>query len=245
MSGMKSWSTTAGNNVLANTGFTMDEGMAPSTVNDSVRQLMADVRTEWAQGASIASAATVDLSTSTGGYVTITGSTGPITSFGTVSAGIRRRLLFTGTPTITYNATSMITPTAASIVVVAGDTCEVISEGSGNWRFLWYGGQRIVPNSISAETAVGGASSSTSIAHGLGAVPSAFFVVLRCKTAELGYSIGDEVACMGDLDRFTVTADATNVVITIGSAISLMRKDTFTSLTLTLANWKYVLRAYK
>jgi len=143
MSGVKGWSTTAANNVLANTGFTMDEGMSPSSVNDSVRQLMADVRTEWAQGASIASAATVDLSTSTGGYVTITGSTGPITSFGTVSAGIRRKLLFTGTPTITYNATSMITPTAANIVAVAGDTCEIMSEGSGNWRFLWYSGQTV------------------------------------------------------------------------------------------------------
>src|SRR5437899_10514888 len=148
MSGMKSWSVTPANNVLANTGFTMDEGQAPSTVNDSVRQLMADVRTEWAQGASIASAATVDLSTSTGGYVTITGSTGPITSFGTVSAGIRRRLLFTGTPTITYNATSMITPIAASIVVVAGDTCEVMSEGSGNWRILWYAGQTVQTTAI-------------------------------------------------------------------------------------------------
>src|SRR5437899_5670649 len=143
MSGMKSWSVTPANNVLANTGFTMDEGQAPSTVNDSVRQLMADVRTEWAQGASIASAATVDLSTSTGGYVTITGSTGPITSFGTVSAGIRRRLLFTGTPTITHNATSNILPTGGNIVVVAGDTCEVMSEGSGNWRMLSYAGQTV------------------------------------------------------------------------------------------------------
>src|SRR5260221_5878434 len=115
MSGMKSWSTVAANNVLANTGFTMDEGQFPSTLNDSIRQLMADVRTEWAQGASIASAATVDLSTSTGGYVTITGSTGPITSFGTVSAGIRRKLLFTGTPTITHNATTRIPPTGGGI----------------------------------------------------------------------------------------------------------------------------------
>jgi hypothetical protein len=152
MSGMKSWSTSAASNILANTGFTMDEGMAPSALNDSIRQLMADVRTEWAQGASIASAATVDLSTSTGGYVTITGNTGPITSFGTVSAGIRRKLLFSSNPTITHNATSLISPTGGNIVATAGDTCEVMSEGSGNWRILWYAGLTIQATTLNAAT---------------------------------------------------------------------------------------------
>lgn len=149
MSGMKSWSTTPANNVLANTGFTMDEGQAPSTVNDSVRQLMADVRAEWAQGANIASAATVDLSTATGGYVHITG-TVTITAFGTVSAGIRRKITFDGSLTVTHNATSLILPTGVSIVTVAGDTCEVMSEGSGNWRMLWYAGKNVQAAGVNA-----------------------------------------------------------------------------------------------
>lgn len=38
---VKKWSTTAANNVLANTGITWDEGMAPSSVNDSARATMA------------------------------------------------------------------------------------------------------------------------------------------------------------------------------------------------------------
>lgn len=43
--GISSWSTTAANNVLANTGVNWDEGQAPSTVNDSARQILADLAT--------------------------------------------------------------------------------------------------------------------------------------------------------------------------------------------------------
>ena len=151
MSGVKSWSVVAANNVLANTGFTMDEGMSPSSLNDSIRQLMADVRIEWAQGTDIASASTTDLSAATGGYVVITG-TITITAFGTASAGIRRKLRFSGALILTHNATSLILPTGGNITTVAGDTCEVMSEGSGNWRVLWYAGKTIQAGSLVAAT---------------------------------------------------------------------------------------------
>jgi hypothetical protein len=52
--GIKSWSRTAANNVLANIGYTWDEGQAPSTVNDSARQTLADVAREWLMGTAIA-----------------------------------------------------------------------------------------------------------------------------------------------------------------------------------------------
>lgn len=82
----------------------------------------------------IASASTVDLSTATGNTVNITGSTGPITSFGTVSSGAVYRLIFASTPTITYNATSMILPGATNMTVAASDTHWFVSLGSGNWK---------------------------------------------------------------------------------------------------------------
>lgn len=47
---LEKWSTTAGNNVNANTGINWDEGMAPSAVNDSARSQMADVR-DWYENA--------------------------------------------------------------------------------------------------------------------------------------------------------------------------------------------------
>jgi hypothetical protein len=127
--------------------------MSPSSLNDSVRQLMADVRTEWAQGADIASSSTTDLSAATGGYVVITG-TVTITAFGTASAGIRRKLRFSGALILTHNATSLILPTGGNITTVAGDTCEVMSEGSGNWRVLWYAGKTIQAASIQAASIV-------------------------------------------------------------------------------------------
>lgn len=44
MTGTKSYSTTASENVSANTGINWDEGMRPATVNNSARANMADLR---------------------------------------------------------------------------------------------------------------------------------------------------------------------------------------------------------
>src|ERR1700761_8197416 len=44
MTGINSYSTTASENVQANTGIDWDEGMAPGQVNNSARQNMADIR---------------------------------------------------------------------------------------------------------------------------------------------------------------------------------------------------------
>ncbi len=44
MTGINSYSTTASENVQANTGINWDEGMAPGQVNNSARQNMADIR---------------------------------------------------------------------------------------------------------------------------------------------------------------------------------------------------------
>lgn len=85
-----------------------------------------------AKSADIVAASTTDLATATGNYIEITGNTG-ITSFGTVAAGAIRHLRFMGTPTITYNVTSMILPGARSITAEAGDRATFISLGSGNW----------------------------------------------------------------------------------------------------------------
>lgn len=89
------------------------------------------------KGANIASAATTDLSTATGRFVHITGTT-TITSFGTSAAGVTRYLVFDGALTLTHNATSLILPGGVNIVTVAGDTATAISEGSGNWRVVDY-----------------------------------------------------------------------------------------------------------
>lgn len=89
-----------------------------------------------AQG-TIASGTTTDLSTVTNDYIQVTGTTA-ITAFGTPRAGVRKILEFAGILTLTYNATSLIIPGAANVTTAAGDVCEVVHEGSGNWRVLSY-----------------------------------------------------------------------------------------------------------
>lgn len=85
----------------------------------------------------IASATTTDLSTVTNDYIQVTGTTA-ITAFGTPRTGVRKILEFAGALVLTYNATSLIIPGAANVTTAAGDICEVVHEGSGNWRVLRY-----------------------------------------------------------------------------------------------------------
>jgi hypothetical protein len=87
--------------------------------------------------ATLASASTVNIGACAAGYINITGTT-TITAFDSVKAGTERTLKFAGALTLTYNATSLILPTAASITTAAGDVAVFRSEGSGNWRCVDY-----------------------------------------------------------------------------------------------------------
>lgn len=80
-----------------------------------------------APAVTIASAATVDLSTAKSNNVIISGSTGPITSFGTVDEGAVYDLVFSSTPDITYHASNMILIGGASVTIQAGDIMRVKS----------------------------------------------------------------------------------------------------------------------
>lgn len=94
--------------------------------------------------ATIASAATTDLSTATGEYSIISGNA-TITALGTMAAGAFRRVVFTGTPILTHNATSLILPGAANIQCAAGDAATFTSLGSGNWRCTSFQQASITP----------------------------------------------------------------------------------------------------
>jgi len=91
----------------------------------------------WAAAVTVASASTCDIGAAASNYVNISGAV-TITSLGTAAAGAVRWVKFTGAPLLTYNATSLILPTAANITAAAGDTALFVSEGSGNWRCLGY-----------------------------------------------------------------------------------------------------------
>lgn len=99
----------------------------------------------------VASATTTDIGAAASQNVRITGTT-TITGFGTVAAGTFRRLRFAGALTLTHNATSLIIPGEANITTVAGDRCDALSLGSGNWLVLNYVGA----TTTQAQTVIGG-----------------------------------------------------------------------------------------
>jgi len=87
--------------------------------------------------ASIASAGTTNIGALKKGYAVISGTT-TITAFDTVAAGFVVLCRFSGSLTLTHNATSLILPSAANIQTAAGDVACMLSEGAGNWRCLYY-----------------------------------------------------------------------------------------------------------
>lgn len=104
----------------------------------------------------LASASTVDLGSVASCAIVVSG-TATITSFGSNAAlqsGQIKFVRFSGALTLTYNATSLITPTAASITTVAGDAALLQYLGSGNWRVLayWPGSVSVLVSSVAGRT---------------------------------------------------------------------------------------------
>lgn len=98
------------------------------------------------------------------------------------------------------------------------------------------------------------AAGALTLAHGLGAMPTLVQLRLKCLTAELGYSIGDEIIANPTTDDGTtsrgisIVPDATNVNVRFGSnanLYALLNKGTGTRATITNANWALIVKAWK
>lgn len=125
---LKGWSVTEASN--------QPDSTDSATIAGDLRAIQAGVREIYSQN-TIASAATTDLGSLDEGSLTISGTT-TITALGTVSAGIIKKVVFSGILTLTHNATSLILPGAANITTAANDRAEMESLGSGNWRCNHY-----------------------------------------------------------------------------------------------------------
>lgn len=101
-------------------------------VYDGTRFILVGTNKLQTEGAAIASAATIDLETSTGGTLHVTGNTGPVTAV-TLAQGHRRTVVFESTPTLTHSS-SLILRNGISRAVVAGETVEFFGEGGGVTR---------------------------------------------------------------------------------------------------------------
>lgn len=87
------------------------------------------------QGATVASASTINLTTATGNLVHVSGTT-TITGI-TLAQGYRRIVVFDGALTLT-NGASLILPGAANITTAAGDSAVFVGEGAGVVRCVAY-----------------------------------------------------------------------------------------------------------
>ena len=94
-----------------------------------------------------------------------------------------------------------------------------------------------------------------SLAHGLTAKPALMQFVLKCKTAQYGYSVDDEVvinphrsgASTVSSGGIAVVADATNIVVRYANSSSVfyvLDKSTGNLNSLTNANWALIVRAW-
>ncbi len=93
--------------------------------------------------------------------------------------------------------------------------------------------------------------SALDVAHGLTTIPTLVQCILRCKTANLNYAVGDEVILGGywvnsSTDAgVSIRANTTNVSLVTGVSIQLIDVSSFNEATITTTSWKYVIKAWK
>ncbi|EUB95872.1 hypothetical protein PMI07_002360 [Rhizobium sp. CF080] len=107
---------------------------------------------------------------------------------------------------------------------------------------------------VSAQQTITLGSSST-IAHGLGAMPSNVVVELVCTTADQGYSVNDvvqygthslNVSGVGGLGGTGIEKNATNVILRYPQTqMTVINKSTNVAQPLTPGSWRAVVRAYE
>ena len=214
-------------------------------------------RVTWQFGANIASASTVTLGTD-GNAFHITG-TANISDFTAITGSGPFFLVTDGALTFTHATGVLETNTGADITSAAGDRFRLDQDSDGTtWLLtqLGAGGAGVFTKSFTSAEQTITSGGSLTLAHSLGASPSLIQTRLICKTAEGGYSIGDEVIVpifehVVTTSNFqygvSIVPDSTNLNIRYSNSVQLYiipNKSTGTSFGITNANWKLVVRAW-
>ena len=102
------------------------------------------------------------------------------------------------------------------------------------------------PTFTSTDQTIASGPNVTTIAHGLGQKPSFLTLTLKNATPEGGYNAGDEAVLVWSQGGIGCIADATNITIAIAAAtLNVPNKSTGAAFSITFANWKAVVRAWK
>lgn len=156
----------------------------------------------------------------------------------------------TGLATLTANNVILGNGTSAPQFVAPSTNGNVLTSNGSTWSSA-APGSSITSFFESTEQAL---ASAVSVAHGLSRTPILTYVILRCKTAEMGYSIADEVYIKtneysggggGVVNGNSIFADSANIGwSTTTTTPSINNKSTGTQGNITAANWRVVLRAW-
>lgn len=131
----------------------------------------------------------------------------------------------------------------------SGDATKFL-KGDGTWSAA---GLFTAAFTSSGQTITAGGS--LQFAHGLGAAPELIQLRLKCTTADLGYSVNDEVIMNNGMQDgpgaaqsgfgASVIPDATNINIRFGTGITLLRKDTGLLGQIDVSDWQLIVRAWR
>ncbi len=180
----------------------------------------------WEQGSDIASSGTI--SVGEGGYFNITGTT-TITDidFATDKAGRKAWVKFAGILTLTYNGSTLILPTGASITTAAGDTAEFVSEGSDVVRCVAYtraNGQALAAGAVSLTLASTVTQSGTPVATSVGFLGAPQMSDQDDYTLALTDAGGHYYHVSGSTHTLTIPANA-SVAFPIGTVIAIVNEN--------------------
>lgn len=187
----------------------------------------------FANALSVASAVTCNVLGANATVVSVTGSTGPITSFGTGTNRLRI-ITFASTPTITHNATSLILPGGISRTMDAGDTLILVSDGSSNVRVI--GGSTSVflaDQKFGPFTAI--ASATTTDLSTVGTIAVSVTGTVAITSFGAGASLLRIVQFAAAL---TLTHNATTLILPGAANITTAAGDVGTFLSDASGNWK-------
>jgi hypothetical protein len=173
----------------------------------------------------IAGGGTTDLGSVYQAAVTISG-TATITAFGsTAPVGAIKFLTFSGASVLTYNATSLILPTAANITTAAGDCAIVQQVSSGNWRVIAYqlaSGAALSSSANFLSAAVfSGIISPTALAADTNDwAPTSFSTseTLRISASTPGYKLTGVAGGSSGLQKTLVNVGSFNITLTANDA---------------------------
>ena len=111
-----------------------DDGSDPFDTTD-LRTQLNTIDAQFDKGGDVASATSITVPDES--YFDVTGTT-TTAGFSTVNAGVMKMVQFDGALQLTHHSSSFNLPTGANITTAAGDRALFRSEGSGNWRCMWF-----------------------------------------------------------------------------------------------------------